>query len=534
VPRSDGDWWPLLTAAEMRAADAALTRDHGLPSLLLMENAGRGVADIVRRELRASGHDERDAPVAIVCGAGANGGDGFTIARHLATVGLAPRVFLAAPRAKVQGDAAVMLRALEALRTVPIGEGTAWNEEAWRARLADAAVVVDAIFGTGFRGELTGAPGTAIAAMNATEALKLAVDIPSGLDADTGRAAAAFRANVTATMGARKIGLLLDDDERVGRLEVVDLGAPVLLPDARCHLLHRDGIAARAPRRARSAHKGSSGHLLVVAGSAGKTGAALLVGQAALRAGAGLVTVASTAAGQAALDAKVLEVMTARYADGDDADAGSAAALANASARASALAVGPGMPTGPGARALVRDLAATATLPMVIDADGLNALGTDAASVLAKARAPRVLTPHPGEMARLLGIAIGAVQEDRLGHARALATASKAVVVLKGARTVVAAPDGHAYINPAACAALATAGSGDVLTGVTGAMLARGLDALTAAEVAVFVHGAAGEELGEELGDGTAAGDLPLAIARVLRAMAREARGDRRSRPSAG
>jgi len=243
--------------------------------------------------------------------------------------------------------------------------------------------------------------------------------------------------------------------------------------------------------------------------------------------------VASTAAGQAALDAKVLEVMTARYADGDDADAGSTAALAPAIERASALAIGPGMPTGSGARALVRELAATATLPLVIDADGLNALGTDAAAILAKARAPRVLTPHPGEMARLLGIATGAVQEDRLGHARALAAASKAVVVLKGARTVIAAPDGNAYINPAACAALATAGSGDVLTGVVGAMLARGLDALTAAEVAVFAHGAAGEELGEALGDGTAAGDLPLAIARVLRAMAREAPSDRRPRPPA-
>jgi NAD(P)H-hydrate epimerase len=515
----------------MRAADAALTRDFGLPSLLLMENAGRGVAEIVRRELGASGRG--GTLVAIVCGAGANGGDGFTVARHLATAGLAPRVYLAAQRAKVQGDAAVMLRAIEALPAVSIEDGTGWNEEVWRARLAGPAGIVDAIFGTGFRGELTGAPAAAIAAMNATEALKLAVDVPSGLDADTGRAAAAFRADVTATMGARKVGLFLDSDDRVGRIEVVDLGAPVLVPDARCQLLHRDGIAARAPRRARSAHKGSSGHLLVVAGSAGKTGAALLVGQAALRGGAGLVTVASTAAGQAALDAKVLEVMTARYADGDDADAGSTAALAPAIERASALAIGPGMPTGSGARALVRELAATATLPLVIDADGLNALGTDAAAILAKARAPRVLTPHPGEMARLLGIATGAVQEDRLGHARALAAASKAVVVLKGARTVIAAPDGNAYINPAACAALATAGSGDVLTGVVGAMLARGLDALTAAEVAVFAHGAAGEELGEALGDGTAAGDLPLAIARVLRAMAREAPSDRRPRPPA-
>jgi NAD(P)H-hydrate epimerase len=192
------------------------------------------------------------------------------------------------------------------------------------------------------------------------------------------------------------------------------------------------------------------------------------------------------------------------------------------------------MPAARGAHALVRELAATSTQPMVIDAEGLNALGTDAPSLLAKAPAARVLTPHPGEMARLLGIATRAVQEDRLGHARALAASTKATVVLKGARTVIAAPDGNVYINPTACAALATAGSGDVLTGVVGAMLGRlGGDALTAAQIAVFAHGAAGEALGDTLGDGTAAADLPVAVARVLAAMAREATTDPR-RPSLG
>jgi NAD(P)H-hydrate epimerase len=306
----------------------------------------------------------------------------------------------------------------------------------------------------------------------------------------------------------------------VGRIEIVDLGAPVdavVGPGVRCRMLDAPGIAARLPRRDPDAHKGSKGHLLVVAGSAGKTGAAFLTGTAALRAGAGLVTIASTAAGRVALDAKAIELMTASYADGEDAEPDAArAALEKLGARAQAAAIGPGIPTGVGMRAVVRELAARLPLPTVIDADGLNALGADAAELLAQSRAPRVLTPHPGEMGRLLGISTADVQADRIGHARRLASSSGAVVVLKGAHTIVAAPGGDVFINPAATSALATAGSGDVLTGVVGALLARGLDPLAAAQVAVYAHGAAGQALGLRLGDGVLAGDLPLEIAGVM------------------
>jgi ADP-dependent NAD(P)H-hydrate dehydratase / NAD(P)H-hydrate epimerase len=322
-------------------------------------------------------------------------------------------------------------------------------------------------------------------------------------------------------MGARKLGLCVGESAPVGRIEIVDLGAPVdasVAKDVRCRLLDAQGIAALVPRRNPDAHKGSKGHLLVVAGSAGKTGAAFLTGMAALRGGAGLVTIASTAAGQAALDAKAIELMTARYTEGEDADPQTApAALRRLALRAQAVALGPGIPTGEGMRAVVRELAAGLTLPMVIDADGLNALGTEAATIVPSAGIiPRVLTPHPGEMGRLLGITTAQVQSDRIGHARSLAAASGAVVVLKGAHTIVASPRGEVFVNPAATSALATAGSGDVLTGVIGALLARGLDALTAAQIAVYVHGAAGEALAPRLGDGVVAGDLPLAIAEVF------------------
>jgi hydroxyethylthiazole kinase-like uncharacterized protein yjeF len=529
----------LLTAAEMRAADAAATAVLGVPSLILMENAGRGIAGVVRRALRGGeAAAPGDGDVAIVCGAGNNGGDGFVAARHLARAGVPVRVALTAPSASVRGDAALNLAALERMGGVPIADGSKWTAEAqWRDWLGGAAAVVDAIFGTGFRGAIGGVPAAALAAMNAARAIKVAVDIPSGLNADSGRAdGIVFRADITATMGASKVGLVIDADAPVGRVEVVELGVPILVSaatagdgGAHSYVLDEAGIAARVPRRRPSAHKGSAGHLLVVAGAPGKTGAALLVGQAALRAGAGLVTLASTAPGQAALDAKVVELMTARYTNGAEVDADEAvAAVMRHAERAQAIAIGPGIPTGDGMRAVVRQLAATAARPMVLDADALNALGTDAPSVLAPAPAPRVLTPHPAEMGRLTGLSTADVQADRLGVARRLAAAARAIVVLKGARTVIAAPDGRAFVSPIACASLATAGSGDVLCGVVGALLAGGADPLTAAQVAVFVHGAAGEALSADLGDGVAAGDLPVAIASVI-ARLQHRGGDRRA-----
>jgi NAD(P)H-hydrate epimerase len=255
----------------------------------------------------------------------------------------------------------------------------------------------------------------------------------------------------------------------------------------------------------------------------------VLVGQAALRAGAGLVTVASTAAGQAALDAKVVELMTARYADRGDVDPEAAvAALTALAKRAQAIAIGPGIPTGEAMHAVVRRLAADATQPMVLDADALNALGTEAPAVLSGAPAPRILTPHPAEMGRLTGLDTDAIQSDRIGHARRLAAASRAIVVLKGARTVIASPDGRAFVSPIACSSLATAGSGDVLCGIAGALLAERVEPLAAAQVAVFVHGLAGEDLAADLGDGVAAGDLPLAAAAVI-ARLRDRGGDRRA-----
>ncbi|HEY8924000.1 MAG TPA: NAD(P)H-hydrate dehydratase [Polyangia bacterium] len=533
----------VLTSEQMRRFDREATVRSGLPSLILMENAGRGVADAIRARCRppvavaATGRpeDRRTARrlVVILCGGGNNGGDGFVVARHLSSSGAGAyeiRVLLAAARPKIAGDAATMLRALDGLPDLSIHDLSAAPESAaWRDLLESADVVVDALLGTGLRDDVRGVTAAAIAAVNdvrsaAHPPLVVAIDIPSGLDADTGRPHGdAIRGDLTITMGARKLGLVANPAavEHVGGLEVADLGVPLSAADVeapRAFWIDEAGVRALLPARAGTAYKGDAGHLVVVAGSAGKSGAAALVGEAGLRAGAGLVTVASTAAGQAALDAKVVEVMTGRYADGDDADEGSFDAVAALLARphVRALALGPGIPTGPGMRALVERLAGQVSHPAVIDADGLNLLGSaDAAiAILARAAAPRILTPHPGEMARLTGRSSAEVQGDRLGCARAFAAASRAIVVLKGPRTLIVAPDGDAYVNPAIEPALGTAGSGDVLTGVIGGLLAQGLPPLEAAIAGTFLHGRAGARARALHGaPGTIAGDLPRAVA---------------------
>ncbi len=515
----------LLTAAQMRAVDRAATEELGLPSLVLMENAGRGVAEI------ALGQDSQppaDLDVRLVCGAGQNGGDGFVAARHLLQRGARIKVLLAMPAAKIVGDAATFLEVWRNLGGCILDLSAETRVDEWKRQLDGASVIVDALFGTGLRSAIEGVPAAAVSAMNSVRALRVAVDIPSGVDADTGEVrSVAVVADITATMGARKLGLVIRAEAPVGRVQVIDLGVPPnrLLHAAAAlgplaHWLEPTDIAPRLPRRLATDHKGTAGHLLAIAGSVGRTGAGLLVARAALRAGTGLVTIATTAAAQAAFDAKVVAEMTTCYAAGDDADDNSFADLMAQSERMRAVVVGPGIPTGAGMAALIRRLAAELVRPLVVDADALNLLAAEAAGVLRAARAPRIVTPHPGEMARLCATSTAAVAKDRLGLARRLAAESGAVVVLKGARTIIALPDGTAYINPTANAALGTAGSGDVLAGTIGGFLAQGLEAADAACVGVFVHGAAAEIATRGLGSRhLVATDLPDAIARACEAL---------------
>ena len=413
----------------MRAADRAAAERLGAA-----EPPAHGERRARRRRDRRARRQRRLArargPVVVVSGAGANGGDGFVVARHLARRGVDVRVLLAAPRARVAGDAAVMLGALERMGGVPVEDGEGWTDEAaWRARLAGAGVVVDAIFGIGLRDDVTGVPAAALAAMNAAAAYKVAVDIPSGLDADTGRVhGVAFRADVTVTMGARKLGLVLDAAAPVGDVEVVDLGVPLDAAVAGPLVRWIEGGAdLRASSRgaARRRTRAAAGHLLVIAGSEGKTGAALLAGRAALRAGAGLVTLASTARGQAALDAKVVEIMTARYTDGDDADAReSATMLASLAGRMNAVALGPGIPTGPNMRAVVRDLASRLAAARWCSTPTRSTCSARRSCASSASRPRRASSRRTRARWRASsGRRIDEIEADRLGAARDLAGA---------------------------------------------------------------------------------------------------------------
>jgi hydroxyethylthiazole kinase-like uncharacterized protein yjeF len=518
----------LLSATHMRTVDRTVIENLGLPGLVLMENAGRGVAEVILAEVaRRPTLAGRPLSACVVCGSGQNGGDGFVVARYLWARGMRVRVLLAMDPQKISGDAATFARVWRGLAPNGTHDLSGETSEAvWLSRMENPDLLVDALFGTGLRAAPTGAAAAAIDAMNVSPALTVSVDMPSGVCADTGKILGmAVHADLTATIAGHKRGLWLDPRSPVGRVVLVPFGVPIepfaVEPaENRCTLLDAEQIAPLLPGRRPADHKGSAGHLLVIAGSVGKTGAALLAGRSALRGGAGLVTLATTAAAQPALDAKVIAEMTAAYATGNDADGDSWASLQALLPRMSATVLGPGIPTGPGMKSLVERLAVAWPLPMVLDADALNLLGTAIVSVASRAAGPRVLTPHPGEMGRLLGIPIAAVEMDRLGHARTLARESRCTVVLKGARTIVALPTGETFVNPHANGSLGTAGSGDALAGLLGAFLAQGLSPSDAACAAVYVHGHAAELAIATLETrNLVATDLPEAIGRACEAL---------------
>jgi NAD(P)H-hydrate epimerase len=495
----------LATAAEMRELDRATIEDLGLPGRVLMESAGAGVVRAIEARLPSLA----GVPIGVVCGAGNNGGDGYVVARQLWDRGADVRIYPLTPRERLAGDARANRELAERLG-IPQSQSL--------DGLGGERVLVDAVLGTGLSAEVRGPAAEAIDRINAAPAgvLRVAVDIPSGLDSDTGKVhGRAVRAQLTVTMGVPKVGLLTwPGCEFVGELVVVDIGIPRTLVEASqlaTFFLDAAELFGRLRPRPEGGHKGTFGHALVVAGSVGKAGAALLCGEAALRGGAGLVTLAVPAVLQPATEGRVRELMTAGYAD--------VAAVTALAQGKRAVALGPGVPTDPGSRALAVRLALELLPPTVVDADALNALAAaGAVGELSRAAGARILTPHPGEMARLVGQTVEAVQADRVGVARQLAAASRAVVVLKGARTVIAAPDGRAFINSTGNSALGTAGTGDVLTGLVAGLLAQGLTPLDAALVGVWAHGAAGDRARAALAAerGLLAGELLLHLPAAL------------------
>jgi len=516
----------LATAAEMRQADRRASEAFGVPSLVLMENAGRGVADAIERRFGPV----RGRRVAIVCGKGNNGGDGFVVARHLAARGAAVDVWLIGGTGEVRGEAATNLAVLvkSALPlTVVSGASGSPGLEGLGEALGRAELVVDALLGTGVTGAASGLVAGAIAAINEAGRQAgrpvCALDLPSGLSADQGGLLGpAVRATLTVTLGLPKRGLYLHPGaDHVGRVELADLGVPrawleVGIPVA---LLEAEDVRAVLPARPADAHKGSYGHLLVVAGSLGKTGAAVLACRGALRSGTGLVTCALPATQQPVVAAGVPEAMTEPLPEGG-AQTLSAKALdrlLELASRVDAVTLGPGVGLEPETQATVRDLIQTIERPMVVDADALTAL-VGHLTRLRDARGPRLLTPHPGEAARLLGRTVPEIQGDRIESARRLAGETGTFVALKGAGTVVASPGGEVTLNPTGNPGMATGGTGDVLAGVAGGLAAQGLGPEAALRSAVYLHGLAGDLAARERGEaGLIAGDVADALPAALR-----------------
>ncbi|HUS68476.1 MAG TPA: NAD(P)H-hydrate dehydratase, partial [Kofleriaceae bacterium] len=487
----------VVTAAEMRAIDAATIEEIGLPGAVLMENAGRAVADAVMEE-RAG----RPGPVAVVCGAGNNGGDGTVVARVLRARGVEVAMYLAAERGAVRGDAATHLGAYEQAGGVALSIATADELAAQAPAIQSAAVVVDALFGTGLAREVTGPMAEVVAVMNGAAGRVVAVDVPSGLSADRGvELGCAVRADRTVTMAFLKVALAVAPGlARAGRVTVAEIGIPTELAAAhgvRLARLERGDVAGLLPAAGATDHKNRRGHVLVVAGSPGKRGAGRLAALGAMRGGAGLVTLAAEVRDEGA----AAPVMTAVI----DADAaGAADALVTLAKGMRCVAIGPGMATGAGGRALVRAAVERLEVPIVLDADGLNHVADDP-SVLARARGGVVLTPHPGEAARLLGCSVAEVEADRVAAVRALAEKTAAVVLLKGAGTLVCdggEEDGSGFVtvNATGNAVLATAGAGDVLTGLIAALVGQGVGLADAARLGAWVHGTAGDVLRERMG----------------------------------
>jgi len=498
--------WPLLGSDAMRALDRHTIETLGVPGELLMESAGRAVA-----EAALDLHRVRGGPLLALCGGGNNGGDGLVAARHLAALGLPVRALLVS---EPKGDAARQAERARAFG-VPVEA-----VEGGALEIAERAVVVDALFGTGLGRPVEGAPAEAIRRLNASPCAVVAVDLPSGVDADTGRALGdAVRADVTVTLGLPKPGLALEPGRSLaGRVRVARIGIADRAPGARptAELWTAAGAAARLPARERDSHKGRFGHVLVVAGSEGKTGAAALAARGAVRGGAGLVTLACPGGLNDILEAKCTEAMTVPVADTAERALAAAAEeplLALARER-DVVALGPGIGRAAETTKLVRSLCRRLEVPLVIDADGLNAF-EGAAEELRARSAPTVITPHPGEAARLIDASGGEIQADRLGAARRLAEVTGAVAILKGAATVVAAPGAPPLVNPTGGPALASGGTGDVLTGLVAALLAQGLPPRDAAGLAVWLHGAAGEGAAPA-GTGLTAEDLADALPRAV------------------
>jgi ADP-dependent NAD(P)H-hydrate dehydratase / NAD(P)H-hydrate epimerase len=506
----------LATGAAMRSMDREAIGRLGIPGILLMENAGLAVADAAEAVLRRAGGSR----VLVLCGKGNNGGDGFAACRHLLRRGITVDCAAACSRPDVSGDSLTMLRFLEA-HGVRVRFAAA---PAWLDRLPRPDLVVDALLGTGARGPAGGRIGRAVGWIVQSGLPVVSVDVPSGLDADTGAVPGpCVRADRTVTLAEMKRGLWLYPGRGMaGEVSVADIGIPEAAAAGRtfdAFLVENADVRECLPKRPADGHKGTFGRVLVLAGSTGMTGAAALCSLAALRAGAGLVKLGIPESLNAVLESAAPEVVTLplpQTAEGSLSLAAEKEILSLAGDWADAVAVGPGLSRHPETAELVRRLVLAGRAPVVLDADGLNAF-EGRQDLFRKRRRPLVLTPHAGEMSRLRGLPIGTIEADRIGTVLNACREWGAVVVLKGASSLTADPAGRVLVNPTGNSGMATAGSGDVLTGVIAGLIGQGAEIPAAAWCGVFLHGLAGDIASRATGErALIAGDLLASLGKAF------------------
>jgi len=483
----------------MREIDEKTINSIGIPAIVLMENAGRAVVETIKEEYSPL----EGKSIYIFSGSGNNGGDGIVAGRFLFNKGIKVKLFLLGRKEKIKGEAAINLNI--ALNSgIEIKEITSSEKiKSLEEELKVADIVIDALLGTGAKGAPRGIMKEMVSLINRYGRNIVAVDIPTGVDADTGEVEGeAIQANCTVTFAYPKIPYTLEVKTKYNLLTSADIPKDIF-------------------KRKLSSHKGDFGHLLVIAGSRGMTGAATLTSLAALRAGAGLVTLGIPESLNAILEAKLTEAMTLPLPQTEKGSLSCKALkkIEEFSKKCEAIALGPGVSTHKETAELVKMMIKQLTIPLIIDADGINAL-SDEITLLSRYKAPLIITPHPGELSRLLHISVKEIQKERIGSALTLAKNTGGIVLLKGARTVIADKEGNAWINSTGNPGMATGGSGDVLTGIIGGLLVQGFSALTAVKLGVYLHGLAADLAAQIKGEvsliaGDILNNLPEAIRRI-------------------
>ncbi len=487
----------LVSAKEMQEMDRLTIDSYGIPGMVLMENAGRGAIQFLLEKFP----EIYKQKVGVVAGGGNNGGDGFVMARYLSEKGIKTTVYLLSSKSRIKGDAEVNLNLLRPLdvSVIEMTDVDAFSDN--RSSLVHQDLFIDAILGTGLNSDVKGFFKEIIEFINNLNKPVFSVDIPSGLNSDTGQPCGiSIKATATATFGFAKTGhFLFPGSDYTGDLEIIDIGIPFHIRDIVSpshYLLTRKMIRRCLQPRSSNAHKGSTGHLLIIGGSPGKTGAAAMTAMSAMRSGAGLVTLGIPNSLNPVFEALSLESMTSVLPETKEGLVSDSAfdSVVTLFSGKKCLAVGPGMGTGNQTKNLICKLIPKSDIPIVIDADGLNNLVGNT-HVLKTANAPVVLTPHPGEMARLIDSTPQLVQKNRLKVARDFAMAFNVHLVLKGAGTIIAHPDGRVFINSTGNPGMASGGMGDVLTGVIAGLIVQGYSPELAAQAGVYFHGAAADTL---------------------------------------